>query len=292
MRFGVHCRLWTAGWTSANLDLIDRAKGLGFDVFEISLLNLAAVDPVAIRRRAEAAGIDILGTMGLPKDRTLATPDRAVREQTVAFLKAAVERAREMGSPFLGGMVYAVPGRFSGRGPTADEVRWIVEGLSAVAVHAQQYGVTVAVEPVNRYETYLLNTAAQAQAVVDAIRQPNVGLLLDTYHMNIEDRGIAAAIRRHARSLRHLHLNESDRGMMGGGNVDWPALFAALQEIGYRGVGSLETFGASSPELPAITSIWRELFPSPDALAREGLAFLRGQVRREGGAIRQSSNDQ
>jgi D-psicose/D-tagatose/L-ribulose 3-epimerase len=153
MRFGVHCRLWTMSWTSANLDLIDHAKAIGFDVFEISLLNLPAVDPVAIRRRAEAAGIWILGMMALPKDKSLATPDAAVRRNTVAFLKASVERAREMGSELLGGMVYAVPGRFSGRRPTAEEIRWIVEGLAEVATHAQRYGVTLAVEPVNRYET-------------------------------------------------------------------------------------------------------------------------------------------
>jgi D-psicose/D-tagatose/L-ribulose 3-epimerase len=124
-----------------------------------------------------------------------------------------------------------------------------------------------------------LNTAAQAQAVVDAAGQPNVGLLLDTYHMNIEDRGIAATIRQHARCLRHLPLNESDRRMLGGGNLDWAGVFAALKEVGYQGIGSMETFGASSPELPAVTSIWRELFPSPDALAREGLGFLRSHIR-------------
>ena len=279
MRFGVHCRLWTTGWNSTHLDLIDRARSLGFSVFEISLLNLAAVDPAAIRRRAEAAGIDLIGTMGLPKEKGLATPDRAVREQTVAFLKAAVAATREMGARLFGGMMYAVPGRFSGGGPTEDEIRWIVDGLSEVAVFAQGQGVTLALEPVNRFETYLLNTAAQAQAVVDRIGQPNVGLLLDTFHMNIEDRGIAATIRRHAKSLKHLHLNESDRGMLGGGNIDWHGLFAALKEVSFGGVGSLETFGSSSPELPAITSIWRELFPSPDELAREGLAFLTRMAR-------------
>jgi D-psicose/D-tagatose/L-ribulose 3-epimerase len=274
MRFGVHCRLWTTGWNSTHLDLIDRARTFGFSVFEVSLLNLAAVDPVAIRRRAEAAGMILIGTMGLPKEKGLATPDRAVREQTVAFLKAAVGTTREMGAQLFGGMMYAVPGRFSGRGPTEDEIRWIIDGLSEVAVFAQGCGVILALEPVNRFETYLLNTAAQAQAVVDRIGQPNVGLLLDTFHMNIEDRGIAATIRRHAKSLRHLHLNESDRGMLGGGNIDWHGLFSALRENGYGGAGSLETFGGSSPELPAITSIWRQLFPSPDELAREGLAFL------------------
>jgi D-psicose/D-tagatose/L-ribulose 3-epimerase len=274
MRIGIHCRLWTTSWTNANLDLIDHAKALGFSVFEVSLVNLAGVDPVAIRRRAEAAGIELFGTMGLPKDKGLATPDRTVREKTVVFLKTAVETAREMGARHFGGMLYAVPGRFSGKGPTVEELSWLVETLSEVAVTAQKLGVTLLVEPVNRYETYLLNTAAQAQAVVDRIGQPNVGLLLDTYHMNIEEQGIAATIRRHAKSLRHLHLNESDRGTLGRGNIDWVSLFAALKEVGYPGVGSIESFGVSSPELGVTTAIWRELFASPDELARDGLAFL------------------
>jgi D-psicose/D-tagatose/L-ribulose 3-epimerase len=274
MRFGVHCRLWTTGWCAADLDLIDRAKDFGFSVFEIGLRNLAAIDPTAIRRRAEAADMALIGSMGLPNDKGLATPDRSVRSQTVAFLKAAVEATRGMGGQILGGMMYAVPGRFSGKGPTEDEIHWIVDGLSEVAVFAQSQGVTLAVEPVNRFESYLLNTAAQAQSLVGRIGQPNVGLLLDTFHMNIEDRGIAATIRRHAKSLRHLHLNESDRGMLGNANIDWHALFAALKEVGYRGAASLETFAAPNPNLAAITSIWRELFPSPDELAREALAFL------------------
>ncbi len=274
MRFGIHCRLWTTGWSNANIDLIDHARALGFSVFEVTLVNLAAVDPVAIRRRAEAAGMELYGTMGLPKDKGLVTTDRATRKQTVAFLKAAVEAARAMGARHFGGMLYAVPGWFTGRGPTADEIRWLVDGLSEVVLFARSCDLTILVEPVNRYETYLLNTAAQAQAVVDSIGQPNVGLLLDTYHMNIEEQGIAATIRRHAKSLRHLHLNESDRGTLGRGNVDWVSVFAALKEIGYAGVGSIESFGASSPELGITTAIWRELFPSPDELARQGLAFL------------------
>lgn len=274
MRYGVHCRLWTTGWTNANLDLIDHAKALGYSAFEISLLNLNGIDPSRIRQRAEASDIEVVGAVGQAQDKALATPDRVLRERTVAYLKAAVEAVREMGSRLLGGMLYATPGRFSGRGPTQDEIGWITEGLAEVARLARACGVTIALEPVNRYETYLLNTAAQAQAVVDAIGEPHVGLLLDTYHMNIEERGIAATVRRHARSLQHLHLNESDRGMLGGGNIDWPGLFAALQEIGYAGIGSIETFGAPSTELPVITSMWRRLFPSADDLAREGLAFL------------------
>jgi D-psicose/D-tagatose/L-ribulose 3-epimerase len=278
MRFGVHCRLWVTGWSNAHLDLIDRARNLGFSSFEVSLVNLANVDPVAIRHRAEAVGMELIGTMGLPKDKDLATADQAVRARTVAFLKAAVETVREMGGQLFGGMMYAVPGKFTGKRPTADELHWIIDGISEVAAFARPCGVTLALEPVNRYETYLLNTAAQAQAAIDAIAAPNVGLLLDTYHMNIEERGLAACVRQHARDLRHLHLNESDRGMLGGGNIAWAELFAVLREIAYDGVGSIETFGSPTDELPVITSVWRDLFPSPDVLAREGLAFLSGQA--------------
>ena len=274
MKFGVHCRLWTAGWSPADLDLLDRARAMGFSVFEVGLINLQAVDPVAIRRRAETVGIDLIATIGLPKEMGLATADPSVRSHTLRFLKAAVAATRDMGARIFGGMMYAVPGRFSGHGPTEDEHNWIVEALAELAVFAQTHEVVLAIEPVNRFESYLLNTAAQAQALVDRIQQPNVGLLLDTFHMNIEERGIPATMRRYAGSLRHLHLNESDRGMLGGANIHWPSVFAALKEIGYRGAASIETFAAPNPNLPTITSVWRPLFPSPNELARAGLAFL------------------
>jgi D-psicose/D-tagatose/L-ribulose 3-epimerase len=124
-----------------------------------------------------------------------------------------------------------------------------------VAVFARQFGVTILVEAREPLRNYLLNTAAQAQAVVDGIGQPNVGLLLDTYHMNIEEQGIAATIRRHAKSLRHLHLNESDRARWDAA-TSTGGLFTALKEIGYAGV-ALSRFGASSPELGVTTAIWR-----------------------------------
>ncbi len=278
VRFGVHARLWVPRWSRADLDLIDHAAGLGFSAFEIPLVNLSEVDAAAIRRRAEAAGIQVVGTIALTGDRALATPDATVRARTIDDLKAAAERVSEMGGRLFGGMLYAGPGRLSGRGPTAEELQWLRDGLGEVARAALACGVTLALEPVNRYETHLLNTAAQAQAIVDDLGASNVGLLLDTYHMNIEERGVAGTLRRHAHSLRHLHLNESDRGTLGGGNVDWPGLFAALREVGYAGIGSIETFGATSPELPTVTSVWRPLFASPDQLAQESLAFLQRQV--------------
>jgi D-psicose/D-tagatose/L-ribulose 3-epimerase len=274
MRFGIHYRLWSRAWSDADLDLIQHARDLGYSVFEITISNLPQINAKAIRQRAEAAGIEIVSTISLAKDRALASPDPTVRQQGIAFLRAAVERVREMNCRLLVGMTYGTPGLFTGNGPTADELRWVAEGLQHTAEFAKAYDVTLALEPVNRYETYLLNTAAQAQALVDAIGEKNVGLHLDTYHMNIEERGIPDTLRRHRASLRHLHLNESDRGLLGGGNVDWKGVFDALRDIQYAGIVSIECFSFVSPEVPAITPIWRTLFPSPDELARRGLAFL------------------
>lgn len=274
MRFGVHCRLWTKAWTSADLDLLDHAKELGFAALEISLGNLKNIDPPKIRMRAEKVGIEVISALGLSKEYALATPDADTRWRTVEFLKTAVSQLRDMGGRLFGGMFYAVPGGFSGTGPTTDELSWLAEGIREVAVFARSCDVSLAIEPVNRYETYLLNTAAEAQALVDRIDEPNLGLLLDTYHMNIEERGIAATINRHGAKLRHLHLNESDRGTLGGGNIEWPSIFRALEQIRYTGMASIEVFGSPSPQTPAITPIWRKLFPSPDQMARDGLAFL------------------
>lgn len=274
MRFGIHARLWTRAWSDADLDLIPHARALGYSVLEIPMGDLSGINATAIRRRAEAAGIEIVATLALGANRPLATPDPAARQQAVAMLRAAVERVRALNGRLLVGMLYGAPGQFTGTGPQADEMRWIADGLRDVAVFAQAVGVRLALEPVNRYETYLLNTAAQAQALVETIGEPNVGLLLDTYHMNIEERGIPATLRRHQVSLFHLHLNESDRGMLGGGNIAWGTVFATLKDMQYSGIASIECFGGVNPDLPSITPIWRALFPTPNELARSGLAFL------------------
>jgi D-psicose/D-tagatose/L-ribulose 3-epimerase len=259
--------------------LIDHARRLGFAAFEISLVNLPQVNPASIRRRAEAVGIEVIGTLALSKGRVLATADEGTRREAIALLKDAVTRVREMGGRLLGGMMYAVPGYFTGQGPTQEEMKWLVDGLREAAVFAREQEVRLAIEPVNRYETYLVNTAAQAQLLVDEIGEPNVGLTLDTYHMNIEERNIPATIRQHAASLFHLHFGESDRGTVGGGNIVWPAVFAALRDIDYPGMGTLESFDSVSPEVPACTPVWRKLFPSPDEFACSGLAFLQKQEK-------------
>jgi hypothetical protein len=152
MRFGIHYRLWSPAWSDADLDLIPRARDLGYSAFEITVSNLAQINANAIRQRAEAAGMEIVATLSLAKDRALATPDPAVRRQAIAFLGAAVERVREMNCRLLVGMLYGTPGLFTGKAPTADELRWIAEGVRQTAEFAKACGMTLALEPVNRYE--------------------------------------------------------------------------------------------------------------------------------------------
>lgn len=279
MRYGVHSRLWTRGWSDEDLGLIGHAKRLGFSILEISVVNPARVSSRRIRAEAEAVGIEVVGTLALKRECALATADQTTRQRGVEFLTAAVDTVREMGGSLLAGMMYAVPGYFSGAKPGEDELNWIAEGLRKVARHGRECGVRLAVEPVNRYETYLINTAGQAHRLIEQIGEPNVGLLLDTYHMNIEERGIGATLRKFGNRLFHLHLNESDRGVLGGGNIDWRSVFLALREMGYSGAGSIESFSAVSPEVPAVTPVWRDLFDSPDDLAAQSLLFLMKQMQ-------------
>jgi D-psicose/D-tagatose/L-ribulose 3-epimerase len=155
-----------------------------------------------------------------------------------------------------------------------------VEALKEAAVFARDFGVALALEPVNRYETYVLNTAEQALTMVARIGEPNVGLLLDTYQMIIEEKDFYRAVADAGELLFHLHLCENDRGIPGSGLVYWDEVFQALHDINYHGVATIESFVCAIPEIAASTCVWRSLATDGDTLAREGLAFLESMARR------------
>jgi D-psicose/D-tagatose/L-ribulose 3-epimerase len=149
-----------------------------------------------------------------------------------------------------------------------------------VARHAASRGVWLGIEPVNRYETFLVNTAAQAMELAELVGEDNVGVHLDSYHMNIEEEEFGEPVRRVADRLVHFHLSESHRGTPGTGTVDWRAIVNALDDIGYGGYVGLESFAEVSPAMRSATCIWRDLAPDSDTLVRDGLAFLKGLSRR------------
>jgi D-psicose/D-tagatose/L-ribulose 3-epimerase len=276
MKYAVHAYAWTSSWSNADLDLIDHAAALGLDAFEIPLMELDAVDPAAIRERAAAAGVDVLTSVVCPEDADPSSEDERVREAGLDFLNRCVDATADMGATVFTGVTYSALGRRIDRRPERADMERAAEVLRAAARHAAQRGVRVGIEPVNRYESFLVNTAVQARELMELIGEPNVGVHLDAYHMNIEEDDFRSPVELVAGDLVHFHLSESHRGIPGRGTVDWESIMGALGDAGYAGYVGLESFAEMSDAMRGATCVWRDLAPSSDELVREGLAYLKG----------------
>jgi D-psicose/D-tagatose/L-ribulose 3-epimerase len=171
--------------------------------------------------------------------------------------------------------LYAPVGYLPGRRRTDEEWKRAIEGYQALTPALVDHGVTLAIEPLNRFETYFLNTASDAVALCDAVNHPNVGVAFDTFHANIEEKNIPAACRSVGRHLKHVQVSENDRGTPGSGHVAWPELFATLHEMRYDAWLTIESFGPNLGAFSAAVCIWRDIEPTPEAIAFDGLTFLK-----------------
>jgi D-psicose/D-tagatose/L-ribulose 3-epimerase len=275
MRYAVHAYAWTSSWSNDDLPILDRAAGLGLDTVEIPLMELDAVDPAAIREAADLAGVGLLTSVACAEDTDPSSEDDDVRQRALRFLEECVDATAAMGATVFTGVTYSALGRRLERRPTRDDMARAAEVMRSAARHAAGRGVTLGIEPVNRYESFLVNTAAQALELKELIGEPNVGIHLDAYHMNIEEDEFRAPVAAVAEHLVHFHLSESHRGIPGRGTVDWPAIMGVLGDTGYAGHVGLESFAEVSDAMRGATCIWRDLAPSSDELVREGLAYLK-----------------
>jgi len=275
LKYAVHAYAWTGSWSNETLNLIDRAKQLGFDIIEIPLMEVELVDPATIRKRLDAVGLEVCTSTALSESSDITADDEAGRQRGVRYLKQCVKATAEMGASVFTGVTYSALGRKIARAP--DESYWerAARGLKDAARYAQDLGVTVGVEPVNRYETFLINTCDQAFRLKEMIGEPNVALHLDAYHMNIEEDDFYAPTKKAAPHLCHYHLSESHRGTPGTGLVDWDGIYRALAEAGYQGSVGLESFVEVSPAMAGATCIWRRLAESSDQLLADGLRYLK-----------------
>lgn len=276
LQYSVHSYAWSTTWDNTTLGLIDHAKELGFDLIEIPLMELDKFDPVAVKQRAQSVGIGVLTSIACNEANDLASEDEAVRKAGVAFLKRCVDAAHGAGSNIVTGVIYTAIGRKIDAMPDQRYWDWAAQGLKEVARYAQDFGITIGLEPVNRYETYLINTCEQALKLRDMIGEPNIGIHPDSYHMNIEENDFYTPTKLAVPYTCHYHLSESHRGVPGQGTVDWASIFRALGEGGYAGTVGMESFIEMSDAMRAATCIWRQITPSSDYLLTEGLKFLKG----------------
>ena len=256
-------------------------KALGFDAIELPIENVQDWEPAEVRRILDETGLraGVCAAMGPGRD--LTSLDEQVVAATQAYLHFCIDQAAAIGAKVVAGPMYSPTGQ-TGTIEFFDRERilqTLVENLTELVAHAEVSGVRLAIEPLNRFETSLFNTVEQAMRLMEMIDHPSLGLLLDTFHMNIEERDIGAAIRRAGKHLVHFHACGNDRGAPGNDGIDWVAVRDALDEIGYEGMVSIESFTSANRTIATAASIWRPLAESQDVLAADGLAFLRGLLQ-------------
>jgi D-psicose/D-tagatose/L-ribulose 3-epimerase len=275
MKFGVNMFIWTANFDGASLPLLPPVKAGGFDSFEVPIFRPREFAAADIRRGAEQNGLEPTVCTVLTGGLNTIDADAGVRTRTIAHWKDCIKAVAEAGAHLLVGPLYSPVGWLPGRRRTADEWKWAVECFQALGDTLAAHDVSLAIEPLNRFETFFLNTAADGVKLCAEVNHPNVGLLIDTFHSNIEEKDVAAAYRIAAPHLKHVHTCENDRGTPGSGHVDWMSVFQALRDIRYDACLTIESFGFALGEISAAASIWRDLAPTPDSIAFDGVKFLK-----------------
>lgn len=278
MEFGVSTFLWVSPFNTKSFDLAYKIKEMGFDIIEVPVENKELIDWARLKEIVKETGLKVTISGAFGADRDISSDNPKIREQGVEYIFDCLKIAEDMGSPIFGGPVYSAVGktRFISEEQKKKEREWCVKNLKKVGKVAEDCGVVVGVEPLNRFESDMVNTADQAISIVKEVANPNIKIQLDTFHCNIEEKSIPDTIRKIGKELLcHIQANESDRGTPGTGNLDWMGIKSALNEIGYDKALVIETFGAVSEEIAKATCIWRPLANSSDELAREGLQFYK-----------------
>ncbi len=266
--------LWTTHLTDAHQPLLGALQAMGFDGVEVPVIEGDGAHFRAARAWIEQAGMKQTAVTVVDESCNPASADAAVRAAAADKLRWAIEMAHALGAPVLCGPFHSAYKLFSGQGPQPDELAWSAEVLRTVADDAQAAGVKLAVEPLNRFECYLLNTAEQARAYLAQVDHPAVGYLYDTHHAHIEEESADQAISASAAEICHIHISENHRGVPGRGQVAWAPTFAALKKNGYGGWLTIESFSRLDPDFAGGIHIWRDYCKDPMEVPRDGLEFM------------------
>jgi len=273
--FGVHTSMWTMHWDRAGAErTIPAAAAYKMDFIEIALLNTAIVDAPHTRDLLEKHQMRAVCSLGLPEVNWASlNPEGAIEH-----LKVALDTTKAMGAEALSGVTYGGIGERTGVPPTQAEYDNVAKALEGAATYAKELGIAFGIEPVNRYENHLINTARQGVDMIEKVGLDNIFLHLDTYHMNIEEKGAGNGILDAREHIRYIHLSESDRGTPGEGTCDWDEIYATLAAIGFKGGLAMESFINMPPEIGYGLAVWRPVAESFEEVMDKGLPFLRNKA--------------
>jgi D-psicose/D-tagatose/L-ribulose 3-epimerase len=278
MDIGVHVSLWTPEWASPFLDAIDLAADLGANCVEIPLMDPFSLPLAEIGRRLASRGLHVYCGTGLGKETDIGSEDPAVRETGLRHLRECLKICARLGSPSLGGVIHS-PWGMKGRADPGYAAR-AATSLARLADEAADLGLDLALECINRYESSFINTIDQGLALLRLVGKENIGLHLDTYHMNIEERGIPEAITRAGKNVKRIHLSENDRGFPGDGNLPWGEIVAAARKTGYLGPWIVESYVNPSYTASADVCVWRYIETDVPESLRKSFAFLRRLIEK------------
>jgi D-psicose/D-tagatose/L-ribulose 3-epimerase len=278
MRYGINTWVWTSPLTNEEFkDIASKVAKIGYDWIEIPLEGLDDIDYAQAATVIRENGLGISCTGALGPDRDLISPDPAIRENAKAYVRGAIDAAQQLGATNLVGPFYSAVGRTwqQTEAERQSDLELVVASLKELGAYAADHGVVICLEPLNRFETSFMNLASQIAELVDRVDSPGVAMMLDTFHMHIEERNSGDAIRLAGKRLKHIHTCESDRGAPGTGQVHWDVVAQAIKDIGYNGPLVIESFTPKVKSIARAAAIWRPLADSPEALAENGYQFLK-----------------
>jgi D-psicose/D-tagatose/L-ribulose 3-epimerase len=280
MKFGVNLLVWTANFDPSHLPLLPRIRAAGFDGVEVPMYKGRDFAVTALRKGLADTGMECTICSVMVDGLSVISDDMGIRAKAVEQLRENIAATAESGAKIIAGPLYSPVGYLAGRRRRTDEWKRAVDCWQQLGPWLSQHDVTAAIEPLNRFETFFLNTADDAACFCDEVGHPNVGILFDTFHANIEEKSIADGYRKVARHLKHVHTCENDRGTPGSGHIEWVPVFEAIKEIGYDAWLTIESFSSHLPEIAAAAAIWRDLAATPEAVAFDGIEFLKKMAPR------------
>lgn len=278
MKVGVNTFIWSAACDRTVWELFPLIKNKGFDGVEVPLFRAGDFNSTELRKATEANGLECNVCTVLVDGLSLISNDAGLRRKTLSHLKDLVKAAAAANVGIMAGPIYSPVGYLPGRRRTEDEWKWAVEGYQLLGDTLTANNLTLAIEPLNRFETFFLNTAADAAALAEQVNHPRVGILFDTFHANIEEKNIPAGLLSIGKHLKHVHTCENDRGIPGSGHIDWNGVFESLHTLRYDGWITIESFGFALGDLSAAAAIWRDIESTPDVIAFEGIQFLKKRI--------------